>query len=182
MDRTLAKFHARLLKQAQMLFKLSLGFSATLPQLGYLTSFASYSHTAHYNELELTREEERIGSSLLEHVATYTLAVQIDTALGALYPARFESSDQSLRSAAWIARLIRNSFAHNPFAPEWKTYSECDNKQFGVPGVISLDTTALNGTYVDREHYGGPLALLRLSHFVRKSLEDDGLEVINQQE
>jgi hypothetical protein len=124
MDQSLAQFHGQLIKSSQILFKLSLGFSASLPKLGYLSSFASYRHTAHADELKLTREEEGFGSTLLEHVATYTLAVQIDTALGALYPTRFESADQMLRSAAWIARLVRNSFAHNPFAPTWKTYSE----------------------------------------------------------
>jgi hypothetical protein len=173
MDQSLAKFHGQLVKNAQILFKLSLGFSATLPKLGYLSSFASYRHTAHADELKLTREEEGVGSTLLEHVATYTLAVQIDTALGALYPTRFESADQMLRSAAWIARLVRNSFAHNPFAPKWKTYSECENKQFSVGSLISLDTTGLNGKYVDRGHYGGPLALLKLSEFIQERLERD---------
>jgi len=171
MDQKLANFHGQLIKNAQILFKLSLGFSATLPELGYLSSFASYRHTAHADELKLTREEEGIGSTLLEHVTTYTLAVQIDTALGALYPSRFESADQILQSAAWIARLIRNAFAHNPFAPQWQTYLECENKQFTVHDFISLDTSGLNGKYVDRGHYGGPLALFKLSEFVREKLE-----------
>ena len=88
MDKDEANFHGQLIKNAQILFKLSLGFSAALPELGYLASFASYRHTAHADELKLTREEEGIGSTLLEHVAMYTLVVQIDTALGALYPTK----------------------------------------------------------------------------------------------
>ena len=131
MDQSLAKFHGQLIKNAQILFKLSLGFSATLPELGYLSSFASYRHTAYADELKLTREEEGVGSTLSWSTSRRILWwVQIDTALGALYPTRFESADQMLRSAAWIARLVRNSFAHNPFAPKWKTYSECENQQF----------------------------------------------------
>jgi hypothetical protein len=173
MDQTLARFHGRLIKNAQILFKLSLGFSATTPKLKYLSSYASYRHTANADELELTREEESTGSTLLEHVSTYTLAAQVDTALGDLYPNRFESLDQMLQSAAWIARLIRNSFAHNPFAPQWKTYAECENKHFIVGDLISLNTRGLDGKYVHRRHYGGPLALLKLSEFVQERLKHD---------
>ncbi len=173
MDLELAKFHGELIENAEILFKLSLGFSATLPQLGYYSTLASYRHTANDADLRLTREEEGIGATLFEHVATYILAVQIDTALGALYPNRFENADQNLCCAARIARLIRNAFAHNPFAPEWKwkTNGPCENRQFVVPDIISLDTTGLSGKYVERRHYGGPLALLKLADFVRERLD-----------
>lgn len=173
MEQSIAKFHGQLIKNAQILFKLSLGFSATRPKLGYLSSFSSHGHNANSEELQLTEDEESFGSGLFEHVATYTLAVQLDTALGALYSNRFQSADQELRSAAWIARLLRNSFAHNPFAPKWEIYSECKDKQFTVGSLISLDTTTLNGQYVARQHYGGPLALLRLSELVCERLEHD---------
>lgn len=172
MGRSIAKFHGELIENAQILFKLSLGFSVTLPKPGYLTSLTSYRHTADANKLKLTREEEGFRSTLLEHVATYTLAVQIDTALETLVPKRFESADQMLRSAAWIARLGRNAFAHNPFAPKWRI-GKCKNKKFAVRNIISLDTSGLNGEYVARDHYGGPLALLKLSEFVREKLEHD---------
>jgi hypothetical protein len=173
MDQNLARFHGQLIKNAQILFKLSLGFSATLPELNYYSSFASYRHTAQEPELKLTKEEEGFGSTLLEHVSIYTLAVQIDTALEALYPNRLKSADQVLLSSAWIARLIRNSFAHSPFAPLWKIGPSCADKQFTLSNVISLDTSGLNGKDVERRHYGGPLALLRLSEFVREKLERD---------
>jgi hypothetical protein len=173
MNQILARFHGQLIKNAQILFKLSLGFSATLPELGYLTSFASYGYVALADELRLTREDEFDGARFLEHVATYTLAIQVDTSLEVLYPSRFESTDEMLRSAARIAHLIRNAFAHNPFAPQWKIPSVCDNKHYVVRNLISLKTSSLNGNYVDRKDYGGPLALLKLSEFVRGKLEHD---------
>ncbi len=71
--------HAERIKNAEILLKLSLGFSATLPELGYLSSLESYGQRVQGDELKLTKEEEGIGATLLEHVATYTLAVQIDT-------------------------------------------------------------------------------------------------------
>ena len=170
MDLELAKFHRKLIENAEILFKLSLGLSATRPQLSYFSTLVSYRHTANESDLKLTREEEFFAASLFEHVATYTLAVQIDTALAAVYPSRFESSDKDVRCAVWVSRLIRNAFAHNPFAPEWKIYSECESKHYEVQDIISLDTTGLGGKYVERRHYGGPLALLRLAQFVRERL------------
>jgi hypothetical protein len=178
MDRASAQFHAQLIKNAQILFKFSLGISATRPELGYLQSFASYRHTANGDELQLTREDEFAAASFLEHVATYVLAVQIDTVLETAYPDRFQSTDQIVRSTSAIARLIRNAFAHNPFAPKWIIDRKFLNKEFVVPDVTSLDTTGLNGQYVDRAHYGGPLALLKLSEFVRGKLERDSATLV----
>ncbi len=169
-QRNLREFHSGLVKDAQMLFKLSLGFSATRPELGYLSSFASYQHLAHYDELKLTRDEEFASAGFFEHVATYTLAVQVDTALEVIYPNRFDSTDATLRSAARIAHLIRNAFAHNPFAPRWKISAVCKNTYYKVGDRIALDTTDLDGKYVEQPHYGGPLALLKLSEFVRVKL------------
>lgn len=173
MDRNLAEFHGQLIKNAQTLFKFSLGTSATRPELGYLTSFASYQHTANEEDLKLTREQEFGAADLLEHVATYILAVQIDAALEAAYPNRLESADQIVRATSSIARLIRNAFAHNPFAPKWIVDRNVVNKEFTVPEIISLNTTDLNGKDVERRHYGGPLALLKLSAFVLDRVERD---------
>jgi hypothetical protein len=42
-----------------------------------------------------------------------------------------------------------------------------------VRDIISLDTNGLQGLALKREHYGGPLALLRLSQFVRYEILKD---------
>jgi hypothetical protein len=142
MDQNLARFQRQLITNAQILFKFSLGISATRPKLGYLASFASYRHTANEEDLKLARKDEFFAADLLEHVATYVLAVQIDTALEALYPSRFKSADQIVRSASTITRLIRNAFAHNPFAPIWIIDRKAANKQFTVPDPRRLSQFA----------------------------------------
>lgn len=173
MNQNLARFHQQLIKNAQILFKFSHGISATSPELGYLASFANYRHTVTQEDLKLTREEEFVAASLFEHVATYILAIQIDTALEALYPNRLESADELIRSASSIARLIRTAFAHNPFAPQWKIDRPLSNKQLTVPDIISLDTRGLKGKNVEQRHYGGSLSLLKLSELVLDRLEHD---------
>ncbi len=80
------------------------------------------------------------------------------------------SKDPDIQASYQIARLIRNAFAHRPFDPVWSIDPDCRGKVFEVRGVISLDTTNLNGTRFDWRHYGGPLALFRLSRFVRASI------------
>jgi hypothetical protein len=82
-------------------------------------------------------------------------------------------SDADVQSAYQIARLIRNAFAHSPFNPIWSIDSDCRDKTFSVRDIIALDTTSLNGTAFDWRHYGGPLALLRLCHFVRFEILKD---------
>ena len=76
-----------------------------------------------------------------------------------------------IKSASWIARLIRNAFAHNPFDPVWIIQAECKNKQYEVPGTISLDTSSIDGKRLLRIHYGGPLAILKLSEFVLREFD-----------
>jgi hypothetical protein len=122
----------------------------------------------------LNREQEIFAATLLVHSATYLCAVQADTILQATTHDRFKHVNQNIRSASWIARLIRNAFAHNPFAPVWKTYPECENQIYSVENVISLNTAGLNGKPVRRLDYGGPLALLCLSDFVKEVAEEAG--------
>lgn len=98
------------------------------------------------------------------------LANQIDSVLDRLEGSgRFASGARpELFGAAWIGRLVRNAFAHNPLAPLWKLDRECRGKVYEVPRVIKLDCRLLKtGEPVRRMDYGGPLALLRLSIFVR---------------
>ncbi len=170
MPQSASDSHRQLIKNAEILFKLAFGFSATHPRLGYLTEFSSYGHTAKQKDLSLNEKEEFVGAGFLEHVATYTLAAQIDTALAELYPNWLNSANAEQRSIAWIARLLRNAFAHNPFAPKWLIDRKVKNERLTVRKIIALDTAALKGRYVASEDYGGPLALLKFSQLVRRKL------------
>ncbi len=161
------------LEAAEILLKFAFGISATFaandrPRLNYLEAFSWGKHVSQKAELELTEKQERIAPIFLEHVATYLCAVQVDTAFQQVVPERFQHADPAIQSAAWIARLVRNAFAHNPFAPTWKLYPECENRLFSVPGVIELNTTGLHDKPVARRDYGGPLAILRLLWFAKE--------------
>ncbi len=138
--------------------------------LGYAAQWTFGRHIAGHEELRLTSGEEERAAAALSHSATYLMAVQMDSALQAFVPDRFRHPDPDLRAACWVARLIRNAFAHQPLSPTWLTYPECDNTVFRVAGIITLDTTGLNGQRVRRMDYGGPLALLRLSAYVRSQV------------
>lgn len=170
--------HSELLRLAEINFKLALGLrnfvpsdqEVRVPRLPYHTQLAWGRHSLEGKELELTVQEEIFGAGLCEHVATYVLVLQVDKALEDRIPDRFHHTDQSTLAASWIARLVRNAFAHNPFYPTWRTYPECADRTFTVPGAISLTTTGLDSKVVKYEHYGGPLALLALVHFVRSEV------------
>jgi hypothetical protein len=77
-------------------------------------------------------------------------------------------------SASRIAWLLRNAFAHNPFAPTWKVHGQHDNQTYAVKDVIVLKTSGLNGQLLKRSHGGGPLALLRLLQFTKRVVEEHG--------
>ncbi len=165
--------YRELLEYAQLQYKFALAVSTNIqfhkfPDLVYHDAFAYGPHVFEKEELMLSKEQEQLAAILLVHSATYLCAVQADTVLQATIPDRFKHSDPNIRSASWIARLIRNAFAHNPFAPVWKTYSECENQTYAVENVISLKTSGLDGKPVQRLDYGGPLALLRLLDFVKQ--------------
>lgn len=165
--------YEELLDCAQIQYKFALAISTTIqssefPDLRYNDAFAYGSHTFKKDQLILTREQEHFAAILLEHSATYLCVVQADTVLQGIIPDRFKHPDPNICSASWIARLIRNAFAHNPFAPVWETYPECENQTYIVNDVISLRTRSLNGKPVERLDYGGPLALLCLLDFIKQ--------------
>ncbi len=136
----------------------------------YLETFAFGDRTVTKATLHLTPNEEERAASALEHSATYLLAVQVDKVLSEAVSDRFKHRDDNIRAASWIARLIRNAFTHNPLDPVWLIYPECDNKSYRVGNIAALDTQSLDGKRLRRMHYGGPLALLKLSEFTRANL------------
>ena len=171
-----SKFHRQLITVAQHQFKLALALRAhcasAQPEngLSYLQSFSFGTHIASSEELSLTPSEEQFAAAALEHSVTYVMAVQIDTALQAVFAQRFSHPRSEVQQSAWIARLIRNAFAHDPLNPIWLTYPECEDKVFSVEGIIALNTSQLKGKELQRMDYGGPLALLRFAEFVKAQL------------
>jgi hypothetical protein len=171
------KEHLDMLTVAEMQYKLSLGVltacnSSDDLTFDYYEQFTWGGQSATREELALTKEQERFAAAAFEHTATYLMVVQIDTALKATVPDHLNHPDDDIRSASLIAWLLRNAFAHNPFAPTWKVYGQYDNQTYAVKDVIVLKTTGLNGQLLKRRHYGGPLALLRLLQFTKRLIEE----------
>jgi len=155
-----------LLHNAQLHFKLVFGLTATRPEVRYLDGFTFGTHTATREELVLTAVQEEQAFAALEHCGTYLAVVQAREAFNSIYERPFSIPEPEVSSAFHIARLIRNAFAHNPFSPVWKIDKRCRDKAYSVPHVISLNTSGLHGQPVRREHYGGPLAILRFLQYV----------------
>ena len=131
-------------------------------------------HRVHYDEIALRQDQADVGAAALHRSTTYLMAVAVREAIAAAVPNPRQSPDLHVRAAYQIARLIRNAFAHGPFAPHWRIDADCRDVTFAIPGVISLATTGLDGQPFDWRHYGGPLALFRLCRFVRiEILKDD---------
>jgi len=154
-----------LLQNAAIHFKLVFGLRATRPSVSYLETFSFGRHVAHHDELVLTPKQEEHAFSALEHCATYIAVVQIHTVLEAIHPDPFNIKEPAILAAFQISRLIRNAFAHNPFAPAWEIRAAWRSKVFIVPDIITLDTTGLDGQLLKRKHYGGPLCILRLINY-----------------
>jgi hypothetical protein len=118
-------------------------------------------------ELTLSLDDATLASAFLHHSATLSLAVHIVSAYKQAIGDTRNSSDSAKRSAFEIARLIRNAYSHRPADPHWSIDPPCRDKQYEVPGILRLDTTGLQGKRFEWRDYGGPIALYRLSEFVR---------------
>lgn len=130
-------------------------------------------HRVTYDEIALRPDQADFAASFLHRSATFLLAVAIKDAVRAVVPDPKASSDLSVQAAYQVARLIRNAFAHAPFAPMWSIDPDCRDKVFAIPDVIALDTTGLHGQAFDWHQYGGPLALFRLCRFARTQILKD---------
>lgn len=182
MKNTIKKRYIDLIKTAEMTYKLAhairlkcLTNDSNTPTFDYLNTFSWGKHTATHENLSLSVKQEDYASSALLHCTTYTMLIQVDTALEKLIPNRFKHENSDIKTASCIARLIRNAFAHDPLYPSWLIDRKNKNKTYEIDGVISLSTIRLEGKKLSREQYGGPLALLRFSEYVRKNI----LEKIN---
>jgi hypothetical protein len=167
------------LYNCELQFKLALAVATTCHTsdaraLHYLGTFSYGKHVMDAKELSLTAEEERVASVILEHSATFLMALQLDEILEKLIPNRFEHDDNSIRNGSRIIRLIRNAYAHDPLSPMWlKIPASWKNQVFKVDNVISLNTNGLEGKRLKRMDYGGPISLLRLLQYFKQVINKE---------
>lgn len=165
-----------IIEQTEKQFKFAIAVRMACNQteenyLEYFDKFTFGSHTYNHSDLYLTPEDEKIATATLEHSTTHIMSVQLDSFLQRFVEKRFEHSDQELRTAALIVRQIRNAFAHDPFNPTWEVgQPEAKNKELKIDNVLTLDTRKINGKSMQQMDYGGPLAILKLSQFVREKI------------
>ena len=137
------------------------------------TEWSHGKHSVKYNEIALRQDQADYAAHYLHRSATFLMAVAMKNAIRATVNDPKTSTNPDVRSAYQIARMIRNAFAHAPLSPTWSIDKDCRDQVFEIPDIITLDTTALDGTPFDWRHYGGPLALFRLCRFVRIEILKD---------
>ena len=104
----------------------------------YPTMYVHGSHSVTNEEFSLNKKQEEFASSALLHCTRYIMIVQIDTALEMCIENRFEHIDNQVKSTAWIARLIRNAFSHDPFNPKWLIDRKCRNNTYEIENIIKM--------------------------------------------
>jgi hypothetical protein len=130
-------------------------------------------HRVRYEEVALRKDQGKFAAVALHRSATYLMAVSIKDAIKAVAPNAKAHQNPDISAAYQVARLIRNAFAHSPFEPTWSIDPDCRDREFSVRDIITLNTTGLQSTPFDWRHYGGPLALFRLSQFTRIEILND---------
>jgi len=130
-------------------------------------------HRVKYNEVALREDQAEYASWLLHQSATFLMATQIKNAIVAVIQDPINHRDKNISNAFQITRFIRNAFTHHPFKPVWSIEKKYQDKKFEIAGIIELDTTDLHEKTFDWRHYGGYLAILKLSHFVRFEILKD---------
>lgn len=171
------EIHLRHLRAAEGQFRLAtatrLAVTVGHQPLDLPIQWSHGKHTVNYSEVALSHEEADFAAWNLQRSTTFLMASVALDAIKATFQNPKLHSDTQIVSAYQIARMIRNAFSHSPFNPIWRIDEDCRNKRFEVKGVIQLDCTNLDGKAFDWHHYGGPLALLALSCFVRCDLLGD---------
>lgn len=177
MDNIQSKQQILELKIAELQFRLAVAVRlATTRERQPLDVPTQWSHGKHlvtYEEIVLRKDQADIAAQYLEQTATYLMSLTIKEALKKIYTDPKAHTDSNVVSAYQISRLVRNAFAHSPIRPIWSIDPDCRNKVYSINDVISLDTTELERKPFDWRHYGGLLALFRLSKYVRINLLGD---------
>lgn len=137
------------------------------------TEWVHGKHRVKYNEVALRQDQADYAAWHLRQSATFLMATEIKNAIVAAVPNPINHKDKNISNAFQIARFIRNAFTHHPFRPIWSIEKKYQGQKFIVTDIIELDTTDLHDKPFDWRHYGGPLAILRLSHFVRFEILKD---------
>jgi hypothetical protein len=130
-------------------------------------------HHVRYSEIALSVQDADYAAWHLHRSATFLMAVAMKDAIRSAVHDPKSATDLNVQSAYQIARLIRNAFAHAPCDPVWSIDEDCRDCVFIVHDVITLDTKGLHDQPFEWRHYGGPLAMLRLSQFVRAEVLRD---------
>jgi hypothetical protein len=133
-------------------------------------------HVVNYSEIALSNEEADFAAWNLQRSATFLMASAVLEAVRGTIENPKAHKDSRVVSAYQIARTIRNAFSHSPFNPVWNIDQDCRDRDFQLPNVIHLNCKDLHGRPFDWRHYGGPLAILMLSKFVRRELLADTKE------
>lgn len=174
--------HVRLLKSAELQFRLAsavrLATSTKRQPLDLPKIWSHGKHIIEYEEIALTPEEADYAACGLHRAATYLMAAQIREAIASVVYDAKNHHDSDVQSAYQIARLVRNAFAHHPLCPTWSIDHDCRDCIFVVRDIITLNTTHLHNKRLDWRDYGGPLALLRLSQFVRSQILHEDAAII----
>ena len=164
------------LEQAELFYKFCIGTRALIDiaqdKVLEYGPFTFYDDRVEAEEMELSREEELIAASILEHVGTYMMILQLNKVLEDEWGEGRLQNDKDMEKQAisQVVRLIRNAFAHDPFKPTWDISIASRCKLYEIPGILTLKTGCLHGKRIERRDYGGPLALLRLLQYARKKL------------
>ncbi|MBI2444075.1 MAG: hypothetical protein HYV42_02430 [Candidatus Magasanikbacteria bacterium] len=165
------------LKIAELQFRLAVAVRlATTRERQPLDVPTKWSHGKHfvtYEEIALRKDQAEIAAQYLEQTSTYLMSLAIKETLKKTYKDPKNHTDNNVVAAYQIARLIRNAFAHSPIRPVWSINPDCRDQVFVISDIISLNTAALDGKPFDWRHYGGLLALFRLSKYVRIDLLGD---------
>jgi hypothetical protein len=163
--------HINLVFLAELQFRLAsavrLATTSERQPLDLPVEWSHGQHVVRYSEIGLRADQADVAADFLHRSAAFLMAVAMKDAIVDTVADPKNSPDAEVRNAYQISRLVRNAFAHSPFNPVWSIDADCRGQVFSVRDIIALDTTDLNGVAFDWRHYGGPLALLRLCHFVR---------------
>jgi hypothetical protein len=195
--------HIHHLFQAELQFRLAsavrIATTSKRQPLDVPTVWIHGQHEVPYEEIALRQDQAEYAAMLIQQSTTLTMAAVAKDAIEALVPKlpnvvkasktgmdssirkcireaspkQWKTTDDNVAVAYHIARLVRNAFAHAPFAPTWKIHPELQNCVFIIDSVVELNTGGLDGTAFDWKHYGGPLALLRLCQYVRHEILND---------
>ncbi len=169
--------HINRLKLAEQQFRLActvhLALANDVQTLDVPVEWTFGRHRVSYDDFGLRHDQADLAASLLELTATLVLSGTIRDAIAELFPNAKSHTDERVKCAYQISRMLRNAFAHSFVSPRWSIDADCRDKTFAIAQVIELNTAGLHDQFLDWRHYGGPLAIFAFGRFVRTVLLED---------